>query len=164
MACENAMPQNIEDPQNITDEIARGIKIIYSDSAIIRLTIEGETMVRKTLDKALVQEFPDGILISIFSPNGSMNATIESNKATWNEKKKEAHFEGNVKLLSAKNEKMTTEELFWNQSTEKITSNRLITIVTPTDSIQGIGLDAKQDLSSWKIIAPFGPMRVNNRN
>ena len=56
--------------------------------------------------------------------------------------------------------KMSTEELFWSPATQKIYTDKFIIIETASEIIQGEGMDATQDFSSYTIRTVTGIVSV----
>jgi hypothetical protein len=56
---------------------------------------------------------------------------------------------------------LNTEELFWNQFTKKIFTDKFVTIRLQGDVVYGEGLDANQDLSDYVIAKPKGEFEVS---
>jgi LPS export ABC transporter protein LptC len=75
------------------------------------------------------------------------------------------------KILEAKNdvvvinengEKLNTEQLFWDQKEQKITSNTFVKITRKTEIIMGDGLESNQDFTRYKIKKIRGTLQVKN--
>lgn len=63
---------------------------------------------------------------------------------------------GNVKVESDSGITLYTSQLAYNQKTEKITSDTLVTITTEMDTLHGRGFVSNPDLSDWTIREPRG--------
>lgn len=57
----------------------------------------------------------------------------------------------NVEAISVKGDKLNTEELTWNQKTQKISSDKFVKITTRDEIIFGDGFESNQDLTNYKI-------------
>lgn len=107
------------------------------------------------------KEFPKGIYIEYYNEFGKLKSTIRANYAKYFKKENHWRGEGKVEVKNVEtNEQLNTEELYWNQSTQKIHTTKFVTIRQQGDVIYGTGLDAKQDLSDYEILHPEGEFEV----
>ena len=56
---------------------------------------------------------------------------------------------------------LRTEYLFWSSEADRISSPRLVTIITPTDSLTGTEFESTTDLTSYTILSPRGRSQVD---
>ena len=131
-----------------------------SENVVIRLT---EATVVKVIMKGRKQlqhqngdlEFPDGLEVTFYDENGEKTSilTALSGFKSANENIYRANGDVVVRNLS-KEETLRTEELFWNPDTQKIYTNKFVTVQTVTDLIPAEGLVAPQDFSTYEFIKP----------
>lgn len=166
-ACENDLAQ-IEKvvPKEMTNvEIAKGVELIYSDSAVVRVKIESEKMLTHSEKRKQVkQEFPEGIAVEFFSDRQRVQSRLTANYAVRYEKREEIEIRDDVVWKSAKPETLETEELIWDEKNKRIYSNRFVQITTATDVIFGYGFEANEDFTKWKINAVQGQMGIEDFN
>jgi LPS export ABC transporter protein LptC len=124
---------------------------MISDSGITRYRISAPEWA--IYDKAVEPywDFPKGILFERFDGDFQTDANIISDKAIFYEEKKLWELKGNVKATNIEGEIFETEILFWDQSTETITSPVEVKITQSDKIIQGIGFDSDQTLSKYTI-------------
>ncbi len=135
---------------------AENVVTLFSDSSIVR--VEMRAPVQYELQNH-DREFPKGVDIDFFTIDGEVETTLTSNYGKYTAETGVYHAKGHVVILNtAKNEKLESEELFWDPATEKIytPTNVQVRIVTPNETLWGNGLEAKQDFSSYKILDPVG--------
>ena len=107
-------------------------------------------------------EFPNGLHIEMYDEFGRLEVTLRANYAKYIKEEDRWRGQGKVELKNVvKNEQLNTEELFWNQKTKKIYTDKFVTIRQQGDVIYGTGLDAKQDLTDYVITNPEGTIEVN---
>lgn len=132
------------------------VTTLVSDSGITRYRI---TTVRwEVYDKAKPPywEFPEGIYLEKFNEQLEAEAYLESDYAYYNEDEQLWRLDGNVHALNLEGEKFETQQLFWNQKTEKVYSDSAITITKATSIITGIGFQSNQTLTKYTIRKPQG--------
>jgi LPS export ABC transporter protein LptC len=154
-SCQNDLEEidKIINREMIAVETAKDVSMLYSDSARIKVRIEGPVMVRH-LDKSNPrQEFTDGVKVVFFTIGGKVESTLTANYALRLEKKRQIIVRDSVVWKSYKGEMLETEELIWEERKEKIYTNRFVTITKPDEVIIGYGFEANQDFTSWTINA-----------
>ncbi|MCH2083114.1 MAG: LPS export ABC transporter periplasmic protein LptC [Saprospiraceae bacterium] len=164
-ACEND-PADIEAlaKKFRTDiETAKGVEILYSDSAQLKVRIEGETMLTY-LDKSNPkQEFVDGMFVEFFGPNGEITSTLSSKYALRMEQRREMIVRDSVIWQSEEQgKKLETEELIWDEKDQKIYTNKFVVITSPDEIIYGHGFEADQSFENVKIKAIDGRVKVDD--
>ena len=110
------------------------------------------------------REFPKGIYIEFFDEVGKQTNSLKANQGYYFKKENQWRGRGNVIVNNIeKNEKLTTEELFWKPDTKKIFTEKFVTITLHEEVIYGTGLEALQDLTYYKITHPGGEFTIDNK-
>jgi len=126
----------------------------YSDSAALKLKME--TPVLREFENR-DKEFPVGIYLEFYDKSGAIENTIEANYCYYDFKKKEYKATGDVVVESFQpKQKLNTEELFWNEKTAKIYTDKFVIIETEEQIVKGTGLEADQDFSTYTILNSSG--------
>ncbi|NND34195.1 MAG: hypothetical protein HKN76_16530, partial [Saprospiraceae bacterium] len=100
-------------------EVAKDIEMLYSDSAIVRVRVISATLVRHLESDKPRDEFPDGIHVDFLDPDGTVNSTLDAERADryTREKKVIARSDANkttpVILQNNLGERLETSELIW---------------------------------------------------
>jgi LPS export ABC transporter protein LptC len=109
------------------------------------------------------REFPKGIYLEFYDPDGHLESTLRANEAFYFKKENQWRGRGKVEVKNIeKNEQLNTEELFWKPDKEKIFTEKFVTIRQQSDVIYGQGLEAKQDMSDYVIKKPEGEFAVED--
>jgi len=134
----------------------REVTTLISDSGIIRYRIQ--TAVWQIYDKAEPSywEFPSGIFLERFNEELIVDASLCSDYAIYNQPEQRWRLEGNVHALNLEGEEFVTEELYWDQKTERIYTDSLITVTKTSSVIVGIGFESDQSMSKYTILHPTG--------
>ena len=143
---------DIQEYQGPILEIDSGVTI-YSDSAVTRLVMYAN----KQLEfESGDREFPNGIFIEFFE-DGVIAATLKANSGYYNREEDKYTALGNVVVENFKEKnKLNTEELNWTPKDEKIYTDKFVTIESETEILNGEGLTANQDLTSYEVLKPTG--------
>lgn len=96
--------------------------------------------------------FPDSVFIEFYDELGAVSSTLSANSAYFYKGENKWKGVGNVEVKNKqKGEQLNTEELYWYPMKKKINTDKFVTIRTGKEVIYGTGLDAKQDMTEYKI-------------
>lgn len=128
---------------------AQNIHILHSDSAVLR----SEITAPKQLEFANGDlEFPEGIDIQFFNLQGQLETTMRADKGYFLRDQNLYKGEGNVQVKNLpKDQRLQTEELFWNQAERKIYTEKFVTIQERQTLFNGTGMEADDGFSTYKL-------------
>lgn len=128
---------------------ATNVFLIHSDSAIIRSEL---TAPRQLEFQNGNLEFPDGIDIKIFSIDGQLETTMRADRGYFLKNENIYRGEGNVQIKNLiKDQRLQTEEIFWNQAEKKIYTEKFVTIQERQTLFNGTGMEADDSFSNYKL-------------
>jgi len=162
-SCENDLEEieKIIPKEDTNKEIAKDVTLFYSDSAIVRVRIQGAEMVRH-LEKANPrEEFTKGIKADFFGSKNKVSSILTSKHATRYESKHQIVIKDSVVWQSGNHEKLETEELIWDEKNERVFSNRYVRITKPDEIIYGYGFESNQEFTEWTINRISGKTKLN---
>ncbi len=165
-ACDGLQKENKQlfTPEDTQVVVARDVEILYSDSAILRVRVQGPQLFNFDDRENPRQEFPAGVKIEFLEPDLSVKSTLTAKTATRFPEKGQIIARDSVELNTIKNEKLETEELIWDEKTAKIFTDKFVKVTKPGEIIYGYGLEAEQDFSYWQIKVPKGRIKVDQLN
>jgi LPS export ABC transporter protein LptC len=67
---------------------------------------------------------------------------------------------GNVYAHSDSGTSLWTQRLFWNDKTQKVTSDVFVRIVSAKETLEGVGFQSDRDLSNYRIFNASGEART----
>ncbi len=93
---------------------------------------------------------PDRVLTYVFE-EGDSSAAITATRMMFFAD--EGRFEafGDVEVLTTESKQLFSEQLTWDQTERKIRTRRFVRIITPSETVQGNGLLADEDLDTYQI-------------
>jgi LPS export ABC transporter protein LptC len=141
-------------------EIARGVEILYSDSAVLRVRVKAPVLHNYLDTEDPRQEFPEGVQIDFFTPGLRINSVLTARFAVRRPEKGLITARDSVVLITADREVLETEELIWDEDKAQLRTDKFVKITRPGEVIYGFGLEATQDFSFWKIIVPKGTIKA----
>jgi len=147
---------------NADVETTYDVELIYSDSAIINVIVRSPKMLTSTTRGDNKQIFPEGVDVDFFDASGRVSSELTCKKATRFEQDKSILMQDSVVWRSRSGEILDTEELVWDESDQKLRSDRFVKITTLQDVIHGYGFEADQGFTKWQIKRPQGEMGLKD--
>jgi LPS export ABC transporter protein LptC len=134
-------------------------ELFYTEKEIVKVKMTADLLLEfQNGDR----EFPKGIYIEFFDDNGKMESTLRANHAFYFKAENQWRGRGKVEVKNmSKNEQLNTEELFWKPDTEKVYTDKFVTIVSDGDVVTGTGLDARQDMTDYTILHPVADFEID---
>lgn len=108
-------------------------------------------------------EFPDGLEIQFYNDVLKPTSHLVADYAIKYENKQNVIIRDNIVVRTAKGERLYTDELIWNESKKRVTSDKKVTIYTESHKIQGIGFTANQEFTEYEILDVTGTYRLSKK-
>lgn len=135
---------------------ATDVNTVISDSGITRYRIISPEWLVYDKAEEPYWDFPKGILLEKFNARLAIDATIKGDYARYNQNPQIWELRGNVFAINQEGEQFQTNLLYWNQKTERIYSDSLITITRAASIIVGVGFESNQSMTRYTIRQPKG--------
>lgn len=149
------------DPETTYTLKTTEVSTLISDSGITRYRLNAKEWLIFGKAKEPYWYFPEGIYVEKFDTLFRTEASIKADTAYNYEKKGLWKLIGNVKIESLEGKKFETSLLFWDQTEEKIYSDKYIRIEEEDRIITGIGFESNQDMTQYKIFDSQGVFPVS---
>ena len=102
--------------------------------------------------KRKVVEFDSGIKIDFYDEKGKHTSKLTSNKGKLDEATNDIEAIENVVVVSDSGINLKTEQIWWNNSLEKVITDKFVTITTvKNDTFYGYGFESDQYFNNWAI-------------
>lgn len=141
-------------------ERATDVEILYSDSAIVRLSIQAPTLLNHIMSGKEKKEFPDGIKVDFFNEYGQTTSTLTAKSAIQNDRANKIFIREDVLVKSSNNETLETDELIWDERAKKLYTDKWVKVSTADEVIYGYGFSSNQEFTYWKISKVRGRFTV----
>ena len=151
--------------KNLPVGIVKNINLIHTDSGHIKTRLIAPLLNDFRNRKAHpYQEFPEGIKITTFDKLGD-SITLTANYTIIYSKTAISEVKENVIVINHKdNTRLYTDQLFWDQNTHYIYTEKAFKLITKTDTINGKGFESNEDLSKVTMKDISGTIYVNESN
>ena len=139
--------------EEITLERAIDVEMLYSDSAIVKVRIKAPEMLNFLDKKEPKREFKKGLNVDVFNENQRIVSKITAKYAVQYAKEDKVFLKDSVRVRTTNNETLATEEMTWDEKTERVycEPNTFVSMQTAKETIQGYGFDSNLDFTKWKI-------------
>lgn len=143
-------------PEDVADEEAFDIEVLYSDSGHIRLKLNAPEVARFSSLTDPYTEYPQGLIVLFYNDSGAITTELSAEYAIQYPNKGLTEAQKNVVVINEKGEKLQTEKLLWKEQEKLIFTEEFVRITTETEQLTGYGLEADQTFSWYKIKKPAG--------
>ncbi|WP_026950750.1 LPS export ABC transporter periplasmic protein LptC [Algoriphagus mannitolivorans] len=145
---ESISPDSVEIYDGPINE-ATDILLVQSDSAVLRSEIRASKQLEfKNGDL----HFPEGIEIKFFTVQGVLETTMRADRGFFIKDENLYRGEGNVQIQNLiKDQRLQTEEIFWNQAQKKIYTDKFVTIQEKQTLFNGTGMEADDSFSIFQL-------------
>ena len=166
-ACSSDL-EKIKEIQITTDKIfpvetLQNAKLMYSDSAIVRVILNATQMDRYVGDETFL-EITKGLKVQFFNPSGNKESELTAQYAKIDEEKNLMEAKNSVKIKNVNGDLLETEHLVWNEKTEMVYTEEFVKITTKDEVIYGEGLESNQDFTKYTIKKISGTIMLTHVN
>lgn len=160
--CENDMAtvRRISTKQEAEIEVGKNIDAFYSDFGRVKAQLSAPVMNHVIDPKNPYSEMPSGLHLQFYSDSMKVQSDLTAGYGISYDKSDQMIARNNVVVNNIYGEKLETEELIWDQNTEKISSEKFVKITTRDEIIFGDGFESNDDLSNYKIKKIRGTLQV----
>ena len=142
-------------------EVAKEVELLYSDSAVVRIKITGPKLLSHIDKENPYDEFLEGVKLDFFDALQQPSSILTGKYALRYPLKNQVIIRDSCVWQSVSTqERLEAFELIWDENLQKVYSNKLVIITTPTEKIWGYGFETNQDFTRWKINKPQGRLAV----
>lgn len=153
LACSNK-PEMSSDVVNRTEAPrlrADEITTLVSDSGITRYRITTKTWLVFDKTEEPYWDFPDGLHLESFDEQFQVTSRLDCRRARYYEQRKLWQLDDSVRAMNVNGDHFATQQLFWNQTSERVYSDSLITIDQNDKRIVGEGFESNQEMTRYTI-------------
>lgn len=148
--------------KNLPIGVSTNINTVYKDSGRISTKIKSPLFNDFSNRVAHpYSEFPEGIHITKIDPTGD-STTVTGKYAISYSKTEIAEIRNDVIVTNYANDYiLLTSQLFWDQNEHFFITEKKFTLITPSDTLYGVGFESSEDLTNWHAKDNSGSLHVN---
>jgi LPS export ABC transporter protein LptC len=129
----------------------KNFETVFTDSGQVQLILSSPFMEQYDNKDLPYTEFKWGIKVDFFDKKEKHAGSVTSKYAKYTKTNNLWELRDSVVVLNDKNDKLETELLFWNQTSDKIYTDRFVKITNTDQIIQGFGFESDSHLQHRKI-------------
>jgi len=135
---------------------ATEVSTVVSDSGITRYRMKTPEWLIYDRAEVPYWDFPQGIHLEKFDTDLNVDAEVQSNYAIYYDKKRLWDLRDSVTAVNLEGERFESNQLFWDEISERIYSDDSIKITQKDKIIKGLGFESNQSLTKYVIRRPIG--------
>ena len=166
LSCENdlATINNLVNPEEKPVFSGEQASMLYSDSAYLKIKVEAPVIERYSESDSSRTLLKEGLRASFYDRSQQVEHMLSADWAMLDERTDTWHARGHVLVEKVSGDRMTTEELFWNQQ-ERIIYNETFTQIFSEGTCYQCkeGIRASQDFSWWSCASSAGEITFEDR-
>lgn len=157
----NALTREVKLP-TISD---KNIEIIYNDSSKLKLILKAPVLHMYLESDPEYYEAPEGMEVVFYDNFENPESKVTCRYAIYYNDKQLWEGRDSVQAVNLqKGDTLQTEQLFWNQKTSLIYSEKFTRIATVDGVFYGeTGFESNQNFSRWKLFGSTGNVNVNEQ-
>ena len=163
-SCENSLTElNQFTSKGIGVEEAKQVDIIYSLGDKTKARLSAPYMLRHG-DTVPYIEFTKTVHTDFYDDSLRIESKLDAHYGRYMETESKVFLRDSVVVFNTKGDTLYCDELYWDRSKpgREFYTDKPVRIRTPSQIINGDGLDAPQDFKSWHIINGRGLVRVSS--
>jgi LPS export ABC transporter protein LptC len=135
---------------------------MFSDSGKIQLIMSFPIMESYNNAETPYSEFNHGIKVIFYDGQKEPQGSVSSKYAKFIEKKKLWELRDSVVVINQTNDKLQTEQLFWDQAKDKIYTDRFVRMTSEDQVITGSGFESDSHLNKRRIMHISGNIYLSD--
>ena len=126
-------------------------ELLHTENGIIKVRIVAGKIERfKEIQPDLI--FSESIKVYFYNDSSKIKSVLKAEDAKIDNKKKIMLAQNNVVLTNKDSQKLETNELIWDEKTDRIYTNKEVKITTGKEVIYGEGFTSNSDFSEYSIV------------
>ena len=155
LGCEDRLkPTVVPVHGKLPDQESWNSTIQFSDSGITKGVLRAGHVLVFNNDN--MTYLGDSIRVHFYDDSGRHTSYLTADSGIVNNLTNDLQAIDNVYAHSDSGTSLWTQQLFWNNKTQKVTSNVFVRIVSPREKLQGFGFESDRDLRNYRIFNVSG--------
>jgi len=162
LSCTNdpKLVQEFVSGKELPIEQIKKAELIQTENGNIKVKIVANTIKRfQNSQPELI--FSNNLVVTFYNDSSKVQSILKAENASIDEQKKIMIASNNV-ILKSNDKKLETEELVWNEVSNKIYTNKKVKITTGKEVIFGEGFTSNPDFTEYSIIKIHGSLNFDS--
>lgn len=162
-SCENDLGEVQKiNAKELGKDVAKDVKTRYSVGGKKKAMLTAPLMY-KVQDTASYIEFPNTLHVDFYNEKGdSIESRLDAQYARYKETRSIVFLKDSVKVINVLGDTLYCNELYWdrNRTGVEFYTDKPVRIRRKMQTIDGTGIEARQDFKEWHILHPVGYVKV----
>lgn len=141
----------LSEPNSLPVERGKNIDIMYTNMGVMKARITAPEILRFNNDVKNYTEMPAGITVVFYDNQQRPESSLRAGYAIRYDREKRMVARDNVVLVNQQGDTLRTEELNWDEASQKIHSDKFIRITTQDEIIMGTGFESNPEFTRYRI-------------
>ena len=155
---------NVKNPEKTPTMVTENVATFISDSGYTRYHIEAPVWNMYEDAKEPHWTFPRGLALEQYDLQLRPAATMACDSAIFWSQKRLWRLDGNVVMVNVQKDTFVTQQLFWDQTANKLYSDSFMHIVKNRHVIEGYGFVSNQEMTRYTVHRPNAIIPIDGEN
>lgn len=146
-------------PTMITDSV----NSFVSDSGITRYHIVAPTWLMYDKADEPCWKFPESLHLERYDNDMNVTATVDCDSAVYFTALKLWRLDGDVRMRNLDGDRFLTDQLFWNQQSHTVYSDRFVHIERTDRIMEGYGFTSNEQMTVYTLRRPTGIFPIKDK-
>lgn len=137
----------------VADQESWKSSVVFSDSGNVKAILNAGHISVFTLKSYTLID--SGAVVDFYKA-GQKVSTLTGKRGKVLDATKDIEMYDSVTVVNKEGSVLRTSKLYWNNKTQKVSSDVFVKITTPKENIEGIGFESDQNLSNYTIYKVTG--------
>lgn len=148
--------------EKLPEDVSEEFFLKYIDSGLLNFTLYSPLMYFVQEKENSYSRFENGVEIIFYTPDRKVKNIIKGKQGKWEQSTGKAEIKYDVIVVNESGDTLSTEELYWDKRLGKIYTPLLVHITSPIKKIWGIGFEADENFTKYKISNIKGQIQIKN--
>ena len=148
--------------EEMPDQESWNSKIIVSNDGIVSAIIHAGYIAVYNERKITLLE--DDVHVDFYNAEGDITSVLTSDRGEVDDETQDLSGYGNVVIEGEDGTILETEEIHWENKSERIHTDAFVKITSPEEIIHGYGMESDAALSNYTIYRVTGQTRIEQQN
>lgn len=154
--------EKISSHKALPADASTGVEIVYSDSTFVKAKIKTPELLHFKTENPYY-EMRKGVHATFFDENQQETSHIVADYAIRREHENIIELRKNVVATNKDGKIFKSDELIWDSNRHRFYSNKLVTIITPNQTVHGTEFWANEKFTYYEIKQSTGDFDVSNK-
>ena len=152
--------------EEVALQVISGGTFSYSEKGVIKNELQAGRLERWESDgeSSEVWRVSEGFTLYIEGDKSKHEAVLSGGRGIYDADVGHLIAHDNVVLVNTEGEKLMTEYLVWSNDSDRVHTNRPVSIETGSGTLHGKGLESDSRFENYRILDPTGSFEIENGN